>query len=100
MPDRLTWSSADVAAALGHGLGWFYQNVRRLRAAGFPPPLPVVRRYDPAAVRAWIVAQSSAHKCGDDVGDVWEPPGPDDDDAWGRVLDHRARRLGQPGKAA
>ena len=48
-------SAAAVAREiLGRSPSWFYQHRADLEAAGFPCPLPVVNRYDPEAVRAWM----------------------------------------------
>jgi hypothetical protein len=90
MPDRLTWSTAEVAAALGHSVQWFYQRARALRAAGFPQPLPIVRRYDPAAVRAWIDRQQPQPTVSSSQTA----------DAWAAELDRRAALLGRGGRAA
>lgn len=87
MSDRLTWSTAEVAAALGVSRGWLYRHGRALHAAGFPAPLPIVRRYDPAAVRAWIASQR-----GEEPPD---PPAEDDIAGWAAHLDRRARQLGR-----
>jgi hypothetical protein len=85
MSEAITWSSADVAAALGHRTHWFWRNRAKLSAAGFPLPLPIVRRYDPAAVRRWISGQAGA-----------TPASPVDDvDAWAARLDRRAGELGR-----
>lgn len=48
-----------VAALLGKSLNWTHRHIRRLRDQhGFPAPLPLIRRYDPIAIRAWIARQS------------------------------------------
>lgn len=48
---------AGVARRLNRSRAWLYANRRRLETAGFPVPLPIVGRWDPAAVDAWIAAQ-------------------------------------------
>lgn len=90
MPDPITWTPAEVAAALGRSLDWYYRNITRLRAAGFPAPLPIVRRYDPAAVRRWIAAAAGAPPAAGEIS-----PATDDAEAWAAQLDRNAAALGR-----
>lgn len=51
---RETLSTAEAAAALGISLDRFSHVVKRWqRDHGFPKPLPLIRRYDPLAIKAW-----------------------------------------------
>lgn len=45
---------AAVARRLGRSRSWFYEHRKELERQGFPAPLPIVDRWDPAAVDAWI----------------------------------------------
>lgn len=48
-------SAAAVARLiLGRSPSWFYSHRDELEKAGFPQPLPVVNRYDPEAIKAWM----------------------------------------------
>lgn len=48
-------SAARVARdLLGKSPGWFYAHRTDLEARGFPKPVPVIGRYWPPAVRAWL----------------------------------------------
>lgn len=47
-----------VAKRLGRSLSWFYAQRAELERAGFPPPLPVTRRWNATAIDAWRGCQS------------------------------------------
>ncbi len=83
MPDRLTWTSRDVASAFGRSLWWFQQHRAALEEVGFPKPLPLRMGYDPEAVRSWIRHQDPTQS---------PPANPVDD--WAAELDRRAAVLG------
>jgi predicted DNA-binding transcriptional regulator AlpA len=51
--DRLL-DAAGVALKLLRSRSWFYQHRAELEAANFPRPLPIVDRWDPAAIDRWI----------------------------------------------
>lgn len=54
-------SGARVAKEmLGMSPAWFTQHRGELEKAGFPRPLPVLHRYLPSAVQAWLVTQGAA----------------------------------------
>ncbi|HVB81211.1 MAG TPA: hypothetical protein VNE82_14830 [Candidatus Binataceae bacterium] len=48
---------AGVAQRLGRSRAWFYQHRSELEAVGFPRSIPVVRRWDPAAIDRWLEQQ-------------------------------------------
>jgi hypothetical protein len=51
---RATLSLTEVAATLGIRLGKLHRIIARLRRDhGFPKPLPLINRYDPAAIADW-----------------------------------------------
>jgi predicted DNA-binding transcriptional regulator AlpA len=50
------WDAAAVAKRLGRSRSWFYEHRAELERCGFPLPLPVVRRWNPPAVDAWVDA--------------------------------------------
>lgn len=54
MNDRPISAARVAKDLLGKSPGWFYAHKTELEAVGFPKPLPVVKRYWPAAVRAWL----------------------------------------------
>lgn len=54
MNDRPLSAAAVARQILGRSPSWFYSHRADLEAAGFPKPLPVLNRYDPAAVKAWL----------------------------------------------
>lgn len=61
MTDRRCLTEVEVAAKLGRDRAWFCRNKKRLiRKEGFPPMLPVVRRWDEAAIDAWLNRQMPA----------------------------------------
>ncbi|WP_133251487.1 helix-turn-helix transcriptional regulator [Zavarzinia aquatilis] len=80
-------TAAEVAALLGHALGWFYRERRRLEAAGFPPEVRGLRnRWDRAAIEAWLDGQLPARQA---------PPAAHGDAdpelaQWAAILDGRA----------
>ena len=48
-------NDSEVAALLGYrDAAVFRRQRKRLEAAGFPKRRPVVRRYSPSEIRAWI----------------------------------------------
>jgi predicted DNA-binding transcriptional regulator AlpA len=47
-------NAAAVARRLGRGRSWFYENRADLERIGFPRPIPVVGRWDPARVDEWV----------------------------------------------
>lgn len=61
--------ASEVAKRLGRSRSWFYDHQKELDAAGFPRPLPVVDRWDPAAIDAWLAAQRglAAAACKDEA---------------------------------
>ncbi len=79
MPDRLTWTPSDAAAALGRSARWLARHRAALEAAGFPAPLPMRLGYDPDAVRAFIERRRAAEA--------------NPDGAWHDALDQRAAAL-------
>lgn len=91
MADVLTCSTAEVATKLGISLARFRAIRRRLRAAGFPDPLPALRdRYDPLAIEGWLARIR---------GDIGSQPGTAavggaDEVDYGAILDRRAEELG------
>jgi len=57
MPDALL-KHGQVAQLLGHSADWFSRHRAQLEAQGFPRPVPGCgRRWDPAAIEAWLAAQ-------------------------------------------
>ena len=54
MSERPLSAAAVARDILGRSPSWFYAHRADLESAGFPPPLPVVNRYDPEAVRIWM----------------------------------------------
>ena len=51
---------AEVAQLLGYRNAKAFRRHRKaLEAAGFPKPRPVIRRYSPADIRAWIDGAST-----------------------------------------
>ena len=59
MTDRTLWQAAQVAQRLGISPAAFAQRRRRLEDAGFPPPVPgLCRRWNPAAIEAWLDQQA------------------------------------------
>ena len=54
MPRRCL-DDVEVAAKLGRDREWFRRNKRKLiEEQGFPRPLPILRRWDEAAINAWL----------------------------------------------
>ena len=47
----------EVARLLRRSITWLSAHRAELEAAGFPKRLPVVGRYDPVAIRAWLDRQ-------------------------------------------
>ncbi len=77
----------EVAKRLGHTPKWLYRNLKRLqRESGFPLAIPVVRRWDGAAIDRWIAAKSTPAVSGS---------APLDDAAMAALLDQRAAQLAQ-----
>ena len=62
MPDRSLLNHPQVAKRLGHSSDWFYRHRDRLiRDHGFPSSVDgCFRRWDPAAIDAWLDAQLPA----------------------------------------
>ena len=57
---RQLLTSAQVAAKLGHRLGWFYGHRAALEARGFPLPVDGCgNRWDQLAIDRWLDAQAS-----------------------------------------
>lgn len=55
MTDRRCLDEVQVAAKLGRNRQWFASNKKRLiEEEGFPKPLPILRRWDEAAIDAWL----------------------------------------------
>ena len=55
MTDRRCLDDVQVAAKLGRDREWFHRNKKRLiEEEGFPKPLPILRRWDEAAIDAWL----------------------------------------------
>lgn len=51
---RALMTLKEVAWALDVELTWLHRHIARLRRDhGFPKPLPVFRKYDPASIEAW-----------------------------------------------
>lgn len=46
-------NAAGAAKMLGRSRAWFYAHLEELAKRGFPDPLPVCGRWDPAAIDAW-----------------------------------------------
>jgi hypothetical protein len=58
----------EVARLLRRSIKWLSEHRGELEAAGFPKRVPVVGRYDPAAIRAWLDRQENpAPNPGQDV---------------------------------
>jgi predicted DNA-binding transcriptional regulator AlpA len=53
------WDVRRVAHRLGRSRSWFYANKAALERAGFPSPLPIIRRWDPKAIDEWVAGQDS-----------------------------------------
>jgi predicted DNA-binding transcriptional regulator AlpA len=86
LPRLLTLS--DIAAQLGVSLPALYRRMSLLRAQGFPRPLPGLgRRYDPAAVAAWIARASAP------VPPAPLATAPDAIEPWQAELDRRAAAM-------
>ena len=51
---RRTLNTAEVAEMLGKSRAWFYRHRGELRAAGFPEPLPVIKRWNIDQVSDWL----------------------------------------------
>ena len=82
MSSRRCVSLKGVADILGVSIDWMHRHVRELRDKhGFPQPLPVLRRYDPIAIEAWLDCQRRAAAVAAEV----EP------DDWAARLDARAK---------
>jgi predicted DNA-binding transcriptional regulator AlpA len=45
--------AAGAARKLGRSRSWFYEHREELEKKGFPPPIPVSKRWDPGAIDAW-----------------------------------------------
>jgi predicted DNA-binding transcriptional regulator AlpA len=60
LTDRTLWQAAQVADRLGISPAAFAQRRRRLEDDhGFPPPVPgLCRRWNPAAIEAWLARQA------------------------------------------
>lgn len=54
MPDSRIWSHVQVAARLGRGSQWLYDNLPRLKQIGFPLKDRDLGGYDSHAVEAWL----------------------------------------------
>ena len=55
MTARRCLTDVEVAAKLGRDRAWFARNKKRLiEKEGFPPMLPILRRWDEAAIDAWL----------------------------------------------
>ena len=50
--------AAGVARRLGRSRAWFFAHRTELEAKGFPKPLAVVGRWDPAAIDRWVAGES------------------------------------------
>lgn len=58
-------SVKEVADLLGRSVSWFYLHRDELTEVGFPEPMPIVKKWDEASVRAWM--QGSCSKDSDPV---------------------------------
>lgn len=59
-PERLVISAAEVAGLLGRRcVESFYNNRKKLEAAGFPPKLPGINGWSRAAITRWIEANGA-----------------------------------------
>jgi hypothetical protein len=91
MADKLTWSTAELAAKLGILPKQFSNARRRLRAAGFPEALPGLKgRYDPLAIEGWLARLRGA--TGTAPGGV--PAASPEEIDYAAILDRRAEALG------
>ena len=89
MAAPLTWALSQAADALGLTVPGFCRRRARLEAAGFPRPLPGLRRrYDPLAIQGWL-----ARLRGDDPATPEAAPPFDSDAALKAELDRRALTL-------
>lgn len=83
MPDPLnplTLTLAEVAALLGKSTDWLYRHRSELeRDHGFPPPIPLLRVWERAAVVRWLELQRPPHLRPDPLGG--RPAGPANDTA-------------------
>lgn len=58
--DRDLLDAAGVAQKLRHSRDWFYRQYPGLLQRGFPEPVPGMgRRWDPAAINAWLDQQAN-----------------------------------------
>lgn len=57
----------EVCRLLRRTSGWFYAHRGELEAKGFPPPVPVVGRYDGRAIAAWLDRQSGQGPSSDKI---------------------------------
>jgi predicted DNA-binding transcriptional regulator AlpA len=51
--------AVEAAKRLNRSRSWFYKHREKLRRRGFPDPLPVVDRWDAAAIDAWRLRQAT-----------------------------------------
>ena len=57
--DEQLLDAAAVVKRLNRSRSWFYKRREKLRRRGFPDPLPVIDRWDPAAIDAWLRRQAT-----------------------------------------
>lgn len=95
MPDALTLTLAETAALLGKSTDWLYRHRAELeRDHGFPPPVPLLRVWERAAVVRWLELQRPPHLRPDPPGGRIAGPANDADiDAVRRTLATRAAGL-------
>lgn len=69
-------TDAEVARLLRRGVKWLAEHRAELEVQGFPKRIPVVGRYDPMAVHAWLdrLGGVGRHKASslDEKFDKWE----------------------------
>lgn len=49
----------EVARLLRRSVSWLSENRAELEQNGFPKRVPVIDRYDPVAIRAWLDRQAN-----------------------------------------